>query len=151
MQGERELVVADAPEVALDAVGEPDAGLGRAVGEDLGDVGQLDESVEDRARVVRAEEDVEVADRLGPPAEAPANLGPDHAGVRGHLAEDRGDQSPGRALQDPVADRFEELDPFEDLGLGLRPESLQGGDLARLAGRPEVGQALDLELVMEES
>ena len=53
-------------------------------------------------------------------------------------------------MQDPVADRLEEVDPFQDLGLRLGPEPLEAGDPARLAGLAEVGQALDFQVVVEQ-
>ena len=57
---------------------------------------------------------------------------------------------PGRALQDPVADRFEELDSFEDLGLGLGAKPFEATAIwPGLASGPEVGQALDLEVVVK--
>ena len=64
--------------------------------------------------------------------------------------EDRGDQATGHALQDPVADRLQELDPFQDLRLGLAAEPLQAGDPARLASGPEVSQAFNLQLVVQQ-
>ena len=105
--------------------------------------------VEDRGRILGGEEDVQVADRLGATPEAAADLGADHERMGPDRLEDRRDQAPGLALQDAVADRFDEGDPFEDLRLGLGAEALQPGDLPRLGRRAEVGQALDLQGLVE--
>jgi len=102
--------------------------------------------VEHRPGVHRAEEDVEIADRLIPAPEAPARLRADHAGMRLDGLEDGRYQTTGGALQDPVADRLEELDPFQDLGLGLCAEARGLGDLARFGRPAKIRQALDLAL-----
>ncbi len=146
MEGERELAVLDAPQVALDAVGQPDARLGRPVRQHRRHLGQLDEGVEHRGGLLRAEQDVEIADRLGPATEAAAKLGPDHLGMVAHRLQDRSDQPQGVALEDPLARLLDEGDPFEDLRLGLLPEPLELGDLARLARLAQIGQALDLQV-----
>ena len=125
MERKRELLVGDASEIALDTVEQPDAGLGRPVGENLGNIRKLDEVIEDRPWVGRTEENVKIADRLGTSPEAPADLGSDHTRIVTDRLEDRSNQPPSRALQDPVADRFEEVDPFEDLGFRLAPKPLR--------------------------
>ena len=53
-------------------------------------------------------------------------------------------------LQDPLAGRLHERDPLEDLGLGLGAEALELGDLARLGRGPQVGQALDLQRLVQD-
>ena len=75
MKRERELAILDPSEITLDSVGESNARLGRSVSEDGGHLGQFDEVIEHRHGILGAEEDVEVADRLGAPSQAPADLG----------------------------------------------------------------------------
>ena len=110
-----------------------------------GHLGQLHELFQDRRRVLGAEENVQIADRLGPPPQAAADLGPDDLGMLADGLEDRRDQPQRFALQDPLARLFQERDALEDVGLGLGPEALLTGDLARLGRRSQVGQALDLQ------
>ena len=70
-------------------------------------------------------------------------------GMVAHRLEDRSDQPKRIALEDPLAGLLDKGDPLEDLGLGLGAKALELGDLARLAGRAQVGQALDLERLVQ--
>ena len=73
----------------------------------------------------------------------------DHALVIADRVEHGQGEASGRALQDSVADLLDERDPFEDLDLGLRAEARDARDLVRLARGAEVGEALDLQLVVQ--
>ncbi len=52
--------------------------------------------------------------------------------------------------QHPLAGRLHEGDPFEDLGLGLGAEAFQIGDEPGFPRVSQVGEALDLQLVVEQ-
>ena len=83
-----------------------------------------------------------------PTPEAPAGLGPDHGWDRtawriGSIRR----RAVLCKIRSPTDSR--NVDPFEDLRLGLGPEPLDPGDLARLGRGAEVGEALDLEVVVQ--
>ncbi len=154
VQSERELAILHAPQIALDKlVGferrQEHAGLGGAVGQHLGHLGQCHEVFQDRSRVLRAEEDVQVADRLGPPSQAAADLRANDLGVLADRLENRRDQEQCFVEQNPPAGLLQKSDPLQDVGLGLAAKALQLGDRPRLGGRAEVGQAFDLERLAE--
>ena len=74
-----ELGVVDDPQVHLDALAQDDSRLLLAVPENAGDVGQLDEGIEDVLRVRCGTYDIDVADGLLEPAEAPRGFDADNA------------------------------------------------------------------------
>ena len=63
------------PQVGLQSGLEPHRGLGGSLRENLGDLGEPREGVNDRRRVLRRDEEVEVADRLLATPEASGRLG----------------------------------------------------------------------------
>ena len=63
--------------------------------------------------------------------------------------EDGGDQEQRLVQQDSPAGLFQESKSLEDIGLGLGPEPLLPCDRARLGGRSQVGEALDLQRVAQ--
>ncbi len=119
--------------------------------QDLGHLGQRDEIVEDRRRVRRAEEDVEVADRLGPPAQAAADLGADDLGMLADRLEDRRDQQRAPRvwrIRPPVVSR--NAIPSRMLASVLAPKPLSLAIWPGLGRGPEVGQALDLQRLVQD-
>src|SRR5262249_5947986 len=120
-----------------------------ALAQDALDTGQAHESLHDRAGVKGADEDVDVLDRLLPPAEAAAN---GHALDARHVLqplEEHGCQ--GQRLIDAhaLAHLGEGGKAVEDVLLSLGAETLELGDLARLTGHPELVETVDAELLVQ--
>ena len=124
MEREGKLAILHSPQIALDDWSDlnrqADARLGRAVGQHLRHLGQAHEIVQDRGRILGTEEDVEIADRLGPAAQAAADLRPDHPGMADRL-EDGGDQAQGLVLEDAPAGLLQESDPSRILASVFAP------------------------------
>src|SRR5580698_162453 len=119
MQRERELSRGDDPQVRLEAALEADARLGLAPGRDLLHARLACEPVEDRCHVRGRDDEVQVADRLHPPAEAAGAFRAAHLRECPEARED----GPGRLARVPpeVPKRISDAvsDPREDLLLGL--------------------------------
>ena len=94
MERERELAVLDSAQVALHELagleaGQQHAGLGRPLRQNLATCGSSTNSSSTGRRFLRAEEDVKIADRLGPAPQAAAELGADDLAMAADGLQDR--------------------------------------------------------------
>src|SRR5258708_587870 len=96
-----------------------------------------------------ADQDVHVLDRLAPPAETAAQFDSLNPRQLAHHTDHV--ESEGQSLIDAnaVAGELDELDALEDLLLRLGAEAFQLGDLAALAGRLELVETVDAEVLPE--
>ena len=137
------------PDVDLEGTRREDACLGGAAPEDAHDHRQLTDRLHDRGRVLRRHEDVDVADGLLHPPDAPGRLGVDHAGqpaqVVGHPTRQRQSVHQG----DAFVVRLRALDTLRDVGGGLWPEAGERVELARRHGGLEVLECGDADLLVE--
>ena len=101
MERERELAVLDSTKIALDTVRQPDAGFGWSVCQNRRHLRQLDEGIDHRGGLCRAAQHVQVADRLGPTAQATAILGANDLRMAPDGLQNRRDQSQSVVLENP--------------------------------------------------
>ena len=105
---------------------------------------------DDGVGVVGLDEQVEVADRLAPPAQRARLDDPPNPGRALELRDEVvGDRL--RAIeQQPLRPRLELLDALEDPLLGARGDALEAAQAPRLGGLPQVLERLDPEALVDD-
>ena len=100
--------------------------------------------------ILRAHDDIDVADDLLPAAEAAGDLRAFHAADASDVREHRCGRTCGDGIQRFFGPVAQAVDPGEDVLLGLRPEALQLREPVRFRGSLERIDRGDLQLLIED-
>lgn len=137
------------PQVGLQAAGQHDAGPGAALGQHPLHTGTAGEALHHRRLSLDADQHVDVAHRVAPPARASGHLGLQHAGNRLEFRHEgcgdgccAGQRHSSLALQ-PGDQRLQDA-PF-----GLAAEAAQGADTLPFGGAPQVRQRPDAQRAVQ--
>src|SRR5579859_899617 len=137
-------------EVHLRAVAQDHARLVAARCEHAVDRWQGVEGRDERLRVVRRREEVEIADRGASPAERTRRLQPSNPRHVAQPGEQLADQLVGVVEQEPGAALLDPRDSLEDALLGAGGEALEATQLPLLGGGAQLLDRADAELVVQQ-
>jgi hypothetical protein len=137
-------------EVSLNAAGDDDCGLGVTFCDDVDDAGLGDEEIEDRGRLLRRDEEIDVADDLLGTAQAAGAAAADDIGMAAESVEDRFGGSERGAEMMFRGVGAAERDAFTNFDLRLLTESGEFRNLAGLAGGFEFCDSFDAEFVVQD-
>ncbi len=145
------LVRIDDPQIDLHPGMGDDGGLGVATPQHLLHNRQSQEPFHDRPVLSRGHQDVDVADRLPKPAQAPCVLDALHPLDAGQRRDDLQRQAKGGSDRGPafLAGHAETLDGLDQLLLALGSEAGDIPERLRLDGGPQVVDASDAEFVAQ--